>query len=173
MTRMVQKVTEVLPVEPPGFQPKKRWWFDTRKTCLDCGYLEILERYDFEKNEEGNISWEEKRELVPNKIRRGILKGEVDRWAAKDFRCYRGVWDATFGEDIYKRTLKGLEEAARKRRCPLFFPWNVGDSPETHRELHRERTTWRRTFLATIVGAIIGGIIALAGSALVNLHLLH
>lgn len=173
MTRIVQKVTEILPAEPPNFQPKKRLWVDMRKSCLDCGYLETLRRYDFEENEEGHLSWTETKELVPDRIRREILKSGVDRWAAKDFRCYRGVWDATFGEDIHKRTIKGLDEATKKRKCPLFFTWSIDDSPETHRELHRERTAWRRTLLATILGVIFGGIVALAGSVLVNLYFLQ
>lgn len=173
MTRKVQKISEILPARPPGFQPKKQKWLDIRKNCLHCGYLETLSRYDWEETEEENPSWREERGIVPDRIRKEILKNEVDRWTAKDFRCYRGVWDAAFGGDIHKRTLMGLEEATKKRTCPLFFPWSIGDSPETHRELHRERTTWRRTFLATILGAIIGGILALAGSVLVNLYFLR
>ena len=120
MTRKVQKISEILPARPPSFQPKKQKWFDIRKNCLHCGYLETLSRYDWEETEEGNPSWREERGIVPDRIRREILKNEVDRWTAKDFRCYRGVWDATFGGDIHKRTLMGLEEATEKRTCPLF-----------------------------------------------------
>lgn len=169
MTRKVQKIREILPAKPPSFQPKKQKWFDIRKNCLHCGYLETLSRYDFKQTEEGNSSWREERGIVPDQIRGEILKNEVDRWTAKDFRCYRGVWDATFGEDIHKRTLMGLGEATKKRTCPLFFPWSIGDSPETHRELHKERTAWRRTLFATALGAIIGGILVLVGSVLASL----
>ena len=172
MTRIEQKITEILAAKPPSFQPEKQKWLDPRKTCLDCAYLEALHRYDFAETEQGNPSWTEERGIVSNDIRKEILKTETQRWAAKDFRCYRGVWDVTFGEDINKRTLRGLEEATKKRTCRFFFPWSIGDSPEIHRELHRERTAWRRTFWATIMGAIIGGILALAGSILVNLYLL-
>lgn len=170
MTRVIQKITEVLPVKPPSFHPKKRRWFDTRKTCLSCGYLETLSRYDFAETEEKNLSWTENRDIVSDSIRKEILKTEAQRWAAKDFRCYRGIWDATFGKDINERTLRGLEEATRKRTCRFFFPWSVGDSPKIHRDLHRARTAWRRTFWATIIGAIIGGGLALAGSILVSLY---
>lgn len=173
MVRKEQKITEILPAKPPSFQPKKQKWLDMRKSCLDCGYLEILSRFDFEETEEGNLSWREERKIVTDSIRKNILKEERDRWAAKDFRCYRGLWDATHGENIQKRAIKGLEEATKKRKCPLFYPWSVGDSPETHRELHRERTASRRTIFAVIVGTIIGGMLALAGSVLVNLYILH
>jgi len=173
MVRKEQKIVEILPAKPPSFQPKKQMWLDMRKTCLDCGYLEIFRRYDFERTKEGNLTWREERTTVTNNIRNEILKEGKDRWDAKNFRCYRGLWDATFGDDINKRVLRGLEEATKKRVCSFFFPWSIGDSPEIHRELHRERIASRRIFLAVIVGALIGGILTLVGSILVNLYLLH
>ena len=169
MTRKVQRITEVLPVNPPPFQPKPSRWLDCRKNCLQCGYLEIIRRYDFEETEEKNLSWEENRDIVTDVVRKSIPKGDRNRWEAKDFRCYRRIWDATYGKDRKVRTLKGLEEATKKRACRFFYPWSVGDSPEIHRELHRERTAWRRTFWATILGAIIGGVLALLGSMIVQL----
>jgi len=171
MTRKVQRITEVLPVSPPSFQTKKGRWLDFGKNCLQCGYLEALRRYEYEETEEGNLSWEEKRDIVTDVVRKSILKEEINRWEAKDFRCYRGIWDATYGKNIETRTLKGLGEATKKRACRLFYPWSIGDSPEIHRELHRERNAWRRTFWATILGAIIGGTLALLGSIIVNLFL--
>ena len=169
MARKAQRVIEVLPVSPPSFQLKEKRWLDFRKTCLQCGYLEALRRYDYKETEEGNLSWEEKRDVVKDVVRKSILKDDINRWEAKDFRCYRGIWDATYGKDINVRTLKGLEEATQKRVCRFFYPWSIGDSPEIHRELHRERTAWRRIFWATILGAIIGGALALLGSMIVNL----
>lgn len=171
MTRKVQRITEVLPVSPPSFQTKKGRWLDFRKNCLQCGYLEALRRYDHEETEEGNLSWEEKRDIVTDVVRKSISKEEINRWEAKDFRCYRGIWDATFGKNIETRTLKGLGEATKKRACRFFYPWSIGDSPEIHRELHRERTAWRRIFWATILGALIGATLALLGSIIVNLFL--
>ncbi len=171
MTRKVQRITEVLPVSLPLFQTKKGRWLDFRKNCLQCGYLEALRRYDYEETEEGDLSWEEKGDIVTDVVRKSILKEEMNSWEAKDFRCYRGIWDATYGKNIETRTLKGLEEATKKRACRFFYPWSIGDSPKIHRELHRERTAGRRTVWATILGAVIGGTLALLGSIIVNLFL--
>ena len=104
--------------------------------------------------------------VINTKDRSEILNGGSAQISAKDLSCFRGVWSARYSNDVRKRIEQGLEQATRKRRCQLFFPWSDGDSPETHRELHRERNTMKYNIRAALVGAIIGGVLSLAGTVL-------
>jgi hypothetical protein len=167
--RWVTRLVDILPADLPSgdFSAKGLRKLDPRKTCLDCGYLYFVSTRQVDVSEDGNAVFESNPSLANRADRYVILRGGNSNQAkAMHLQCFRGVWGVAFSDNKRKMVKEGLEQATRKRRCKIFFPWSPGASPEVHRELHRERTAKRYNLFAGILGALIGGFLSLAGTLL-------
>lgn len=138
------------------------------KSCLDCGYFTV---YTEEKvSENGFVSGVEIHAEMLNSMREDVRnpEGKDDttlfmRWTydPSDVHCLRGVWSGRTREG------KVIVEAARKRLCQTFYPYNVGPPDQTV-ESHRSRTNRRWLIFGGLMGpflAVATGVIVADGFA--------
>lgn len=166
--RFAIEITEILPADLPrgDYRPKGIKRFDSRKTCLDCGYLRYVRIRQVDINEKGNPVFERTEGLVNAQDRSEMLLGGNNQINARDLNCFRDIWGTMYSGDVRNRIEQGLKQATMKRRCKLFFSWSPGDTPQAHRELHRERTARFHNIIGIIIGAVIGGLLSLGGTLL-------
>lgn len=77
--------------------------------------------------------------------------------------CIRHVWSS-----YNLARVATLQAANSQRKCPFFFPYNSGYSPNEHRELQREARTQKVLIVGMLLAALIGAAAAIVAQFIVR-----
>ena len=119
--------------------------FRRQVKCRDCGFLGALRI-----NRSVEFFQQGRENIDP-----GVETGK------RELTCTRHIWNYPDFKD--KPIDSFLEFLNSKHKCPYFFRYSPGYSPDEHRELQREAKNHKLLLIGMLSAAAIGAVAALVG----------